>query len=244
MTTFNIANLTGEDRQALEALRNMPVQLGEILEKARLEVIHIGLDTSLSLAGKNERYDQSARRFMAQVDQMEQAAQAYKADLERWIASKLRQPQGDPNVELLYEIRTDKAWRRIERILDGTGDRAALIRTVFDLTDDAIKRDDQVTLAAIDQELPAYFQARSMVMPPDLAERIRQAKAVHASPQERQALALQEELEAGFPRLMVCFGQVKRALQERATVGILPGWSADEQITLDLPKEPAGFTWQ
>jgi hypothetical protein len=83
-----------------------------------------------------------------------------------------------------------------------------------------------------------------MVMPPDLTERVRQARAVHASPEVRQALALQKELETGLPRLMVCFGQVKRALQERATVGILPGWSADEQITLDLPKEPAGFTWQ
>lgn len=241
---FNIANLTGETRQALEALRNMPAQLGEILEKARLEAIQIGLDTSLSLAGKNERYNQSARRFMAQVDQMEQTARAFKADLERWIAERIDEPQREPIEELLREVRMDKAWRRIERILDGTGDRAALIRTVFDLVDGAIKQDDQITLAAIGQELPAYFQARNMVMPPDLTERVRQARAVHAGPQERQALALQEELEAGFPRLMVCFGQVKRALQERATVGILPGWSADEQITLDLPKEPTGFTWQ
>jgi hypothetical protein len=108
MATFNIANLTGETRQALEALRNMPVQLGEILEKARLEAIQIGLDTSLSLAGKNERYNQAASRFMAQVDKLQAAALAFEADLERWIASKLRQPQGDPNVELLYEIRTDK----------------------------------------------------------------------------------------------------------------------------------------
>lgn len=232
---FNITNLTGETRQALETLRNMSVQLGEILEKSHMEAIQIGLDTSLSLAGKNERYNQAARRFVAQVDQMEQAAQAFKADLELWIAERLGKPQGEPIEELLREVRMDKAWRRVERILDGTGDRAALIRTVFDLVDGAIKQDDQVTLAAIDQELPAYFQARSMVMPPDLTERVRQARAVHASPQERQALALQEELEAGFPRLMAAFGLAKREIQEKATVAVLPGWAEDEQVALDLP---------
>jgi hypothetical protein len=241
--TVNSLSLEGEVRTALETLRSMPVQLGELIERSRIETIQVGLDQSLSLAGKNEKYNQSAAKFMAQVDRMEQQAQLYKETLERWIAAKFGKPQGDPAAELLHEIRLDKAWRRLVKIFDSVQERGALIRTLTDVISEAVKNDDRTVLDALDEELPAYFQARNMTIPPTLTEQIRAARIAHANPEERQALALREELETGFPRLAAAFGEVKRAIQNKATVAILPGWDSTERITLDLPSEPATPSW-
>lgn len=241
-TQFNIMNLTGEARTGLEFLRGLPQQLGEILEQTRLQTVQVGLDRSLSLGGKTNRTNEITSRAMAQVDQLEQRAQAYKATLETWIAKRLGKPQGDPQAELLHEIRLDKAWRRAVRILDAVQDKPALVRMAFDLVDAAVKEADGVTIEALDAELPAYFKARNMTTPPELAKQIMAARVVHASPEVRQALALQAELAEGFPRLTLAFREVKRALQTQATIAVLPGWSSTERVALDLPKpEPAGL---
>jgi len=244
MTTVNVLSLEGGVRQGLETLRQMPVRLGEVLEAIRLEAVNIGLDQSLSLTGKNEAYNRSATKFMNQVEQMEAQSKALHDDLQRWIAQQLGKPHGNAAEELLFEFRVAQAWRRIERVLDSVEQRTALLRTVEDLVSEFVKLNDQVGLEALQAELGSYFRARNMTTPSDLAKRISEARAVHASPQERLAIALRDELAVGFPRLTTTFGEVKRAIQTRSTIAILPGWTTDERITLNLPKEPATYTWQ
>ena len=241
--SFNIINLTGDTRVALQSLRDMPRQLGDLLERLQYENIQVNLDQNLSVGGKTKKINQITAQYMSEVDKLEERAKLFKADLERWINERLSKPTGEPSEELLNEIRLDKAWRRLVKIFDSVQERGALIRTLNEVISDAIKNDDKIVLDALDEELPFYFQARNLSISPTLTEQIRAARIAHSNPAERQALALREELGTGFPRLTLIFGEVRRAIQSRATVAVLPGWDSTEQISLNLPAEPAGMGW-
>jgi len=234
---------SSEVRNALETLREMPTKLGELLEQSRAESIAIGLNTNLSLTGKNDAYNKSATKFMGQVDVLEQQAKTMKGVIENWIGEQFQRPAGDAASELLYEFKLSQSWRRIERILDGIEQRASLIRTIEELINDFVKSDDMLSLEALQTELDVYLKSRNMAMPNEISNRILEVRAAHASPNQRAALALLDEMSTSYPRLTACFSEVRRCLQNRATIGILPGWNLGEQVSLNMPAEPAGYSW-
>jgi hypothetical protein len=239
----NSLSLEGEVRTTLETLRSMPAQLGELIERHRLETIQIGLDQSLSLSGKTQKQNDVAKRFIAKVDQMEESAKAYKADIQRYIDKALGKPQGDPAQELLYEFRMAQAWRRIERVLDSAKDRSTLVRQVVDLVNEYAKNDDVLAVQAMDAELDAYFKARNMTPPVEVAKNIEAVLVAHASPEERRAIALRDEVSIGYPRLSAAFAMTKSSIQSNSPAVALPGWDETEKILINLPAEPATPSW-
>ncbi len=220
----------------LSSLRDYPVQVGEIVEAFRRAVIQVELNPNLSLAGKTQEVNQIAERFMTQIDRLEQAAQADKETLEKLIAQALSKAQDDPTAELAKQIKYQRIWGRTKALLDTYQDAQTLHRGLSDIVQQAAESHDLDTLNVLLEEVPAYLATRRM---PSLwhpvSPTVQSALIAHASPAERRALQAQQELEIGWPRLAAAFSEAKRAVQRRATIGVLPGWSPDERVTLDLP---------
>lgn len=220
----------------LSSLRSYPQMVGELLERCRYETIQIDLDPRLSKGGKTEAVNAIAAKYMSQIDQMEQAAQADKAALEAAIAQALSQPQGDPTAELARQIKYQRIWERLKGLLDTYEDSQALHRGLSDVIQQAAEAHDLDTLNVLLEEAPAYLASRRMPSMWDaVSPSVQAALVAHASPKERKALQAKQELETGWARLAAAFSEAKRAIQQRATIGVLPGWNENERITLDLP---------
>lgn len=239
--SINIALLPDGQRQRLETLRRMPLVLAELVESARKKAICFGSDASLNTIGqKNIEYDKFVNICVEQIKSYEFSVQEYLIGLEKWMLAFVKSKQADPISELLYEFRTDKAWRRIEKILDSVK-QSDLLQTIKDLVSEFTKTDDRVALEALQAELGFYFQARHLNLPPDLAGCIRDACAAYSP--EQIVKTLRQEIAIGLSRLNEAFSTAKRAIQLRDTVEVLPGWQADEYITLNLAKELADWDW-
>lgn len=221
----------------LANLRDYPAQVGELVEAFRMATIQVDLDPSLSVGGKTEKINQISQRYMNEIERLEVAAASDKEALEKLIVQSTSRTEDNPTVELAKQIRYQRIWERVKSLLDTYTDAQALYRGLSDLVQQAAEGHDLDTLNVLLEEAPTYLAARRMVSLWDaVSPSVRAALVAHASPAERRALQAKQELEVGWPRLAAAFSEAKRAIQQRATIGVLPAWSPDERITLDLPK--------
>ena len=232
--SVEVQQLADQLRADLDLLRGTPLRIGTVLEQLRQQVLQAEVNGQgrLTPAGLQEQTDAMRSHALQQLDRLQEQAQAAKARVEVALAEAERRRDGDPTAELLREFRQWRAWERIRPLLDKT-ERTMLLPRIQDLAQRAAQDGDDVTLAALEAELPAYLEVQGLASSvPQVLAAITQARLPHLPPAARKAISVRQELAAGWPRLMAAFQMARvEASGQGGPTAALPGWRPTEQVT-------------
>ncbi|MGP4097964.1 hypothetical protein [Nonomuraea sp. KM90] len=123
----------------------------------KVTAVRNGLVTALGATSRDARYSIEHREKLAeklreeataQLDQIEREADRAVQDITTWLDKQPSAP-GDPQRELLDEVKRQSAWSRAKALLDKGMDVQALIK-------DAAVSKDVATLTALRTEWPVY----------------------------------------------------------------------------------------
>jgi hypothetical protein len=204
----------------LDVLRNAPARAMDIAQAHRQRRIQTEADAQgkLTPAGLEERVNALRKEAMAQVDALQAECEQARAGLEA----------------MLDRASQERAWRRLEPLLDrhtGSGELYTYVLTVHQR---AIERGDWDTVAALDGELPSYLELRGWAsLAERLADAMRQARLQHLPEAERAVEALRLELAVGWPRLLATLATVRQTIagDGKTVPNALPGWRDTERVT-------------
>lgn len=221
-------------RVDLETLRGAPLKLMDLLVALRRQVLQAEANGAgrLTQAGLQEQIDGLRNKALQAIDDLEAQCQAARDRIEAAVAEAERRQDSDVQQAILRELREQRAWARIRPLLD-QADQTALLAHVQNLAQRAGRDGDDVTLSALEAELPAYLEARGLGSYAQPAvQAITQAGLPHLPPAARQAIKVGQELAEGWPRLMAAFQMARNEASGRGgTVVALPGWRPTEQVT-------------
>jgi hypothetical protein len=220
-------------RSDLETLRGMPLKLMDLLTGLRKQVLQAEVNGQgrLTQAGLQEQIDGLRNKALQAIDDLAAQCQAARDRIEAAVAEAERRQDGDVQGEILRELREQRAWARIKPLLDKT-ERTMLLPRVQDLAQRAAQDGDDVTLSALEAELPAYLEAQGQASyTPQALAAITQARLPHLPPAARQAIKVRQELAEGWPRLMAAFQMARNEASGRGGPTVaLPGWRSTEQV--------------
>ncbi len=220
-------------RGDLETLHGAPLKLMDLLTGLRQQVLQAEVNGQgrLTPAGLQEQIDGIRNRALQAIDSLEAQCQAARDRIEAALAEAERRREGDVQSEILRELREQRAWARIKPLLD-KAERTMLLPRVQDLAQRAAQDGDDVTLSALEAELPAYLEVQGLASSvPQVLATVTQARLPHLPPAARKAISVRQELAEGWPRLMAAFMQARHEASGRGGPTVaLPGWSPTEQV--------------
>ncbi len=230
--TFEQVNFRAGIIDDLAFLEGLPQRLAKLLTETDDKVAQINLDGRLSIDGKNQAVAALVQSAINTLDQWQSQAEAARKRVEDRCQAALKRTPGSVEEEILRELRLTRAWQRIERVLDGL-DNQAFVRYIPDLAKKAAADGDVAALEAMAAELPSYLESRKVFMP-SLSAILSEAQAPFLQPEQRTALSVQRDLEAGWPRLQAAFQMTRKALEQRSfRIAALPGWKPSESIRIE-----------
>ena len=228
--------LAGRLDPRFAALAQIPPRLATLCVTTRQQCLQIGIgpDGSQSLVAQALAEQQATVRNKAlvQVDQMWTEAETIRSDIETEISSATATPEpDDPTLALLAETRESRAWHRLERRFDAATDPGYFGRLAEDVTREAAEAHDEISLAALADELPSYAAAKGWGISGVVRARLDDIVAATVPAVARMAARYQGQLTTSWPRLSSAFFLARRDLSGAAgaSIAILPGWAPRTQ---------------
>jgi hypothetical protein len=216
------------DFSTLEAI---PEQVGNLLFSVYPKYTEIELNSALTREGKNQAQDKLISAVIAELDRLQQVAEAEAEAIERKAHKILDGQPGDIQAQILAELKAERTWKRIRRKLDAFPEPSSLLRGIEDMIDQASRNADRFTLALLREELPDYLAARR-VNAPQVFDWLDRAEIPLLTPEQREARKALAVLEENYPRVQAAISMARGAAEKKAfKVAALPGW--DDQ-TLHL----------
>ena len=216
--TQNIRDLNIAYSTHIQALRNAPGALAETLRTYRSELARIEADPNLSHHGRITAMDTLRQQAVAHV----QTIGATVEDAKERIGTAVQQAQiandTTDTAALLTEMREQRAWRRVERFLEGGADPVALVGRF---------EDDPAAVQAMRAELPGYVEATTADAHElrdtleVLGGALETAEDRHLTDVERRSKQVSREHEAADYRVGFNMDAVNAELDGRGEAGAL-----------------------
>ncbi len=190
--------------------------------------------TFLSAEGKAQKTRELAQKALKELSRIEAQVEAASKDFDAQVEGALADaPQVEPVVALLDEIRTQKAWQRIERRLNGITEPAALTRVISDHIRKAQEAKDAVALRTLLEELPDYLEARGVSMPHLAAELERAFYSL--DPKKLDAYSKKEVFAQGYARVQAALRMARQAIEQGKprSVSALPSWRLGGRVQIE-----------
>lgn len=206
-------------------LRATPKRLAAILPKLESQIQAIRADARFAEPYKAEQIGQARAAAREQLETLYQSAVVAEQGLRKNITEALNEkPVGEE--ALARELALDRAWRRVERLLEAGEDPTTLIR-------EAAEAGDLTSLQALKEELPAFLRAKGQtpVVKPAL-DLITRLETPLLSPEHREVRAVELELSASMPQLNSAVEFVRMGI-EGQPVTVIPDWPHKQIIRVD-----------
>jgi hypothetical protein len=188
---------------------------------------------------RHQHVEDVRNKTATNIQRLQREAQAAFNSINDEAHNKLKPQPTSTNLELLAEIRRDRAWRRIQAVLDrhqANGQSGgALTTAVRDAARRAALGNDIETLNALDEELPAYFQSQGLSVEETKAAfgLVDEARARTYSPEQTTIASEQVELAKLWNRVQVAARQGEYALKQRIDEPFsIPGSDDGELVTI------------
>lgn len=233
------ARFLGTARPYIEELSGMPLALAEIYEEQWAAVLQVSANNTngrFTTLAMREDEDTIRRAALGKIDAMFTAAQAARGALVNLIDTAFRRQDGDPALELLREVREDRAWDRTKPVLDRYPEPNELRQGVLAVAAEAARSADRPTLDALRHELPAYLASRKLEhYASTLLVDLDRVDADGSTPVARAAIALRADLETGWIRLVPSFDITRRCIAQREGLAVLPGFRPGQRVIPNAP---------
>ena len=213
-------------------------RVASALRTCRAALRDIGLRVDLSDLGKKQGTEKATDTALRALDAIAvdalAAAQKMEAKLEAYEGDA--PASADPMAALLFESQLTRAWARTRAVLDGSPG-GSLPEAITALIAAAAKSNDKATLAAFEEEIAAYVQARQTdnnsgvyISVDDVLATIRQQRMPYMSAEGRAAAVIEAQASTAYGRLQAAIQMARNELAGGSAVFGLPGAGRDDKI--------------
>ena len=195
-------------------------------------------DPRLTDEYRRQRTAELEQGFAARLEEIRSEARTAHEELSR-IAREPFAERGSTEEQLLSQIKAQRAWSRFVRLLDSEDTDVGPTELVGRLADEQ----DAAGLKVMSEELPGYLESQGWTPQhvQTIRDQISRSEMPLLPPEERAARYLQQEVEAGWPRLDIAFAHAEMDFSgSDVPTTELPSWSGESMPVPEAGPASAG----
>jgi len=235
------AFLVPDAQPAVSTLKNFAPQVAQLVGEARKKVHAYMANPDLTPEARQRLAGQARAEALAQLDKLERGAES-AAERIRALVRRVTNAPTTTQEAILAELKHQRVWGRVQRVLDGQGDFAGMVQAATQQARAAAENSDLDTLRIMRGELPSYLASREMSSAwPAIDMALAELEAPLLPASEVAARRLLHLVDTSWPTVKFALYFVRQELEGREPASVMVGLDGE---TITISSElPAVSTW-